>query len=189
MRSRTLDLNLARALSYTLAFAMQLKLFTSFGVLALVASLPIPEPEDATLEARQSLLGPGANITDLGLGEGLSNFEPIGEATWEGDSDSGGEDKGSGDANSVANGYVPGSGIGSTSSSFNGNGSTSGSSACCKFNPHLSTMLTGSALLECTSETSAQNANGTSSETSSSGIGNVPLVQNSAPLVQLGGGR
>jgi hypothetical protein len=83
----------------------------------------------AKLGVRQDISIPGLlNATDLDL----SDIDIIPEAFLEGDSDSGGENDGAGDANSVANGY-PGLSVGSGSSSFNQNGSTSGSSACCKW--------------------------------------------------------
>ena len=107
---------------------MQLPEFTIFGLLVLATGSPIPgSSKDGVLTARQTIEAPGINVSDLDLGD----FEPVGEAFLEGDSDSGGEDGGSGDANSVAN-SIPGTSVGSGSSSFNGDGSTSGSSACSK---------------------------------------------------------
>ena len=97
---------------------MHIQLLVAFGLLFLVTSLPIPN-----LSSIDTLI---ANATDL------SGIQPIGEAFLEGDSDSGGEDKGAGDANSVANGYTTGGSVGSGSSSFNRIGSTSGSSVCCE---------------------------------------------------------
>ena len=116
-------------LSRPSAFRMQLFLFLVLSVACCVSSLPISYfRRNLVLHTRQNIRSPWSNVTKVDLGD----FEPIGEAWLEGDSDSGGEDKGSGDANSVANGYVPGASVGVASSSFNDKGSTSGTSACSK---------------------------------------------------------
>ncbi|MCJ1330522.1 hypothetical protein MMC10_007207 [Thelotrema lepadinum] len=140
-----------------------------------VSTIPIPRntTTSSNLSPRQTTTiteDPTLTIANITFGSvNLINVPHLpGEAFLEGDSDSGGEDGGSGDANSVANGY-PANSVGVGSSSFNDEGSTSGGSAC--------------TLFVCSSETSAQNENGTSSETSGSGLIN---IDNDAPL---GGGE
>ena len=110
---------------------MQLRSLAFLPLAVLVTSSPIPESANRkALVTRQVIRLPGVNVTNPNV---VSDVELIGEAFLEGDSDSGGEDDGRGDANSVANGY-PGNSVGVGSSSFNANGSTSGSSACSKPN-------------------------------------------------------